>query len=420
MSAVTHKIMRRGRSIFCALTALLLLMTAVLPAGAVTTKNAFGMIKDNQQRELVAAAVKNGADVLVFTSSTEPISTGTKGTFSIDGKTKVSVTLESNDLKGSIQRWKVTEKTTIGNSLYETAKPVNKKDAAALYLTFNSASELVKRQTAVTLSGIYGDKSTKSNAAVGFHLKGKQDKYLENKAVNLGLLLDADGKAIGVVCGEDAAWCTWYDTAKASASSGAIREGDSALVSSELKTFLNTRTLVNPNLTKVSQGYGDIAAALAKQAQKMDYCVGNLAIVYRENGLRTLKNGKKIADGSANSLNGSFRKGGGACVDDDSYWYMSLTFPRGKVDSDTFNYNTIALIWAALLADVGADPGGDANKALDKAKDILAALFEDAENTAVTVEDLVFFRITSASEIIVGVDSKNFFRNYPTTIQNFK
>lgn len=417
---MTPKTMKRGRSLLCLMTALLLLMSAVFPASAATTKNAFGIITDNQQRTLVAVAVKNGSDILVFTSSTESITTGTKGTFSIDGKTKASVTLESNDLKGSIQRWKVTGKTTIGKSLYETGKPVNQKNAAALYLTFNSDDELVKRQTAVTLSSIYGDKSTKSNAAVEFHLKGKKDKYLEDKAFNLGLLLDASGKAVGVVCGKDAAWCTWYDTAKASTSSAAIREGDSALASSAVKAFLNTFTLSNPNLTKVSMEYGSIAAALAKQVQNMDYCVGNMGIVYREDSLRTLKNGKKIADGSANSLNGSFRKSSGACIDDDSYWYMSLTFPRGKVDSDTFNYNTIALIWAALLADVGADPGKDANKALDKAKDILAALFEDEENTAVTVEDLVFFRITSASEIIVGVDSRNFFKNYPTTIQNFK
>ena len=90
------------------------------------------------------------------------------------------------------------------------------------------------------------------------------------------------------------------------------------------------------------------------------------------------------------------------------------------MDDDTFNYNSIAMIWAAVMADVGTDPGKDASESLNKAQEILKKLFEDKESTAVTAGKLVFFRVSDGKQIILGVDSENFFKNYPTTIENFK
>lgn len=411
---MTEKKTNKHVRLICLLMVLTLLVPLAMPAGAASVKNTFGIITDAQKRTLVGVAVKNGSDVLVYTASQDQIKTGTQGTFSIDGKTKAAVKLEANEIGGSIQRWKVTEKTALANSLYETAKPVDKKDAAALYLAYDGSGKLVKRQTAVTLSGIIKE------TAIGFHLKGQTNRYLEDKAFGLGLLLDAGGNAVGIVCGTDAAVCSWYGTTKAATASGTIQEGDSQLVSGEVRSFIETSSVANPSLMKVSMLYNELIQMLAEKNPGMDYCAATTTIVYRDGSLRALKNGKKIADGYGSSFSGSFSKGGGACIDDDSYWYLSLTFPLDKVDNDTFNYNSIAMIWAAVMADVGTDPGKDASASLEKAQEILKKLFEDKESTAVTAGKLVFFRVSDGKQVIVGVDSENFFKNYPTTIENFK
>ena len=51
---------------------------------------------------------------------------------------------------------------------------------------------------------------------------------------------------------------------------------------------------------------------------------------------------------------------------------------------------------------------------------IISGLMEDNQNTAVTCGDLTFFCIDTSSEVIIGVDSKNYFDNYPSSIRNFK
>lgn len=411
---MTEKKLHKHTRLICLLMILTLLIPLAMPAGAASAKNTFGIITDAQKRTLVGVAVKNGSDVLVYTASADQIKTGTKGTFSIDGKTKVAVKLEANEVGGSIQRWKATEKTNLANSLYSTAKPVAQKDAAALYLASDSSGKLVRRQTAVTLSGIVKE------TAIAIHLKGQKNRYLEDKAFSLGLLLDAGGNAVGILCGTDAAICSWYSTSKASTASGAIQEGDSQLVSSGVRSVIETSSVINPNLLKVSMLYNELIQQLAEKKPGMDYCAATTTIAYRDSGLRTLKNGKRIADGYGKSFSGSFSKGGGACIDDDSYWYMSFTFPLSTVDDDTFNYNSIAMIWAAVMADVGTDPGKDASESLNKAQEILKKLFEDKESTAVTAGKLVFFRVSDGKQVILGVDSDNFFKNYPTTIENFK
>lgn len=407
--------LQRFRRFICLLLPLLLLIPLALPAKAASEKRTFGVITDSQKRTLVGVAVKNGSDIFVYTASQDALKTGAKGTFTIDGKTKVSVTLASNELSGSIQRWKATEKnTTLANSLYETAKPKEKQDAAALYLAYDLSGELVKRQTAVTVSGIV------QKLAIALHLKGHPGESLSDKAFGLGLLLDASGKAVGVLVGPDAAICTWYDSAKTSAKSGTIKEKDSALISSDVKSIVALSSISNPNLSLVSMLYSQLAQILAKEKPDLDYCASISYIAFRESGLRTLKNGKKIADAYGNSLSRSFSKGAGACIDDDSYWYLSLTFPTKSVDSETIYYNAIALITGAIAADVGVTPGKEISDSVEMAEEIFVKLFEDQESTVVTVGKLVFFRISDSNQIIIGVDSENFFKNYPTTIQNYK
>ena len=413
-----HKQNTLRRLLFLAL-AILLLVPLSLPAEAASGKDAFGIITDSYNRTLLAVAVKNGSEILVFTSSQEPINVGTTGSFSLDGNTAVAVEMISNDLQGIIQRWVVTGSTAIGNTLYETAKPVENQAAAALYPAAGSDNTLVARKTAVNILGIYEDSSA-ANAAIGYCLKGQPGVYPTDIEVNLGLLLDADGKALSILLGRDASFCGWYGTARASSASGTISEGDSKITSSAFVSFACPTTLANPSLMDVSVLYSTIAKMFAENVQGLDYCPGTMGIVYRADSLRSLTNGKRIADGASYSLNGSFTKGGGACIDDDSYWYMSLTFPLNGLGSDTLNYNVLAMIWGAVLADVGTDPGEDSNTALTKAEEILAKLFEDSADTAVTAGKLVFFRVTTSSGLIVGVDSENFFNNYPTSIQNFK
>ena len=88
--------------LLCLAMALALLVPLSLPAKAASIKDTFGTVKDSFQRTLMAVAVKNGSEILVFTSSQEPINVGTTGSFSLDGNTAVAVEMISNDLGGDI------------------------------------------------------------------------------------------------------------------------------------------------------------------------------------------------------------------------------------------------------------------------------------------------------------------------------
>lgn len=394
----------------CLVMTVLLLFPMALPAKATGEKYTFGVINDNQSRTLVGVAVKNGADVLIYTASMDSIKTGVKGTFSIDGKKETNVALSSTELGGAIQCWKATEKTSIADSLYEIAKPTTKMDAGALYLSFNESKELIKRQTPVTVSEIVGDK------ALSIHLKGAPSKTLNDKAFGMGLLLDAGGKAVGILCGTDSAICPWYGSVETAASSGTISQKDQKLVSEGVRSIVDLQSIENVALIEVSLYYAAFAEAFASDSAT-DRCAATYGISYRDSSLRTLNNGEKIADGYAKSLNGSFSKGAGAGIDDDSYWYLSLTFPSG-IDSEVISLNSMALISGAEFSSEGSEK--DETGAVNKAADILKLLLADGKSTAVTCGKLTYFFVNSGSQYIIGVDSANYFKNCNTSIKNFK
>ena len=394
----------------CLVITVFLLLPMALPAKAASEKYTFGVLNDNQSRTLVGVAVKNGADVLIYTASMDSIKTGTKGTFSIDGKKETNVALSSTELGGAIQCWKATEKTSIADSLYEVAKPVAKMDSGALYLSFNDSKELIKRQTPVTISEIVGD------LALSIHLKGAPSKTLSDKAFGMGLLLDANGKAVGILCGTDSAICPWYSNAKKASSSGTISQKDQKLVSEGVRSIIDQKSVENVSLTEVSLYYAAFAEAFASDSA-VDRCAATHKIFYRDSGLRSLDNGEKIADGYGKSLDGSFSKGAGAGIDDDSYWYFSLTFPSG-IDTDVISLNAMALISGAEFSSEGSEK--DETGAVNKASDILKLLLADGTSTAVTCGKLTYFFVNSNSQYIIGVDSANYFKNCNTSIKNFK
>lgn len=408
------------RRLFCLAMALALLVPLSLPVRAAAQKETFGIIKDSFQRTLMAVAVKNGSEILVFTSSQEPINVGTTGSFSLDGNTAVAVEMISNDLGGDIQRWRVTENTSIGSRLYETAQPVSGQDIAALYPAMDSSNKLVARQTAASVAAIFGDKNDLSNVAVNYCLRRNPNSFPDDIYTNLGLLLDGGGKAVGILIGKDTAWCTWYSTALASTGSESFSLGDSQIASQEFVSYASASEVDNYNLMAVSMLYNGLMVRFANSDQELDYCAAAMSIPYRQDSLSTLLNGEKIAKGISYSLQRSITMGMGAGIDDDSYWYLSLTFPYSVLSTDSFFYNMYSLVLGSILADVGITPDDDADTNVTMALDIIDALVADGQNTAVTCGDLAFFYIDTSSEVIIGVDSKNYFDNYPSSIRNFK
>lgn len=406
--------------LLCLAMALALLVPLSLPAKAASIKDTFGTVKDSFQRTLMAVAVKNGSEILVFTSSQEPINVGTTGSFSLDGNTAVAVEMISNDLGGNIQRWRVTENTSIGSRLYETAQPASGQDIAALYPAIDSSNHLVARQTAASVAAIYGDKNDPTNAAVNYCLRRNPNAFPEDILVNLGLLLDGSGKAVGVLLGRDAAWCTWYSTTSAYTGSGSFSLGDSQITSQEFVSYAVPNGVMNRNLMSVSTLYNGLMLRYAKENQELDYCAAVGSIPYRQDNLSTLLNGEKIAKGVNYSFQRTITMGAGAGIADDSYWFLSLTFPYAVVNSDSFSLNVFSLVLGSILADVGVTPSDNMDENITTALTIISGLMEDNQNTAVTCGDLTFFCIDTSSEVIIGVDSKNYFDNYPSSIRNFK
>ena len=94
MNQMKHKQHMLPR-LLCLAMALALLVPLSLPAKAASIKDTFGTVKDSFQRTLMAVAVKNGSEILVFTSSQEPINVGTTGSFSLDGNTAVAVEMKT-------------------------------------------------------------------------------------------------------------------------------------------------------------------------------------------------------------------------------------------------------------------------------------------------------------------------------------
>ena len=412
---------RMLRRLLCLAMALALLAPLCLPAKAVSQKETFGIIKDSFRRTLLAVAVKDGSEILVFTSSQEPISVGTTGTFSIDGSTFVAVEMISNDWGGGVQRWRATESTSIGNSLYETAQPASGQDIAALYPALDSSNHLVARQTAASVAAIYGDKNDLSEVAVGYCLRRNSNAFPEDISFNLGLLLDGNGKAVGILLGRDTAWCTWYSTTSAYNGSGSFFLGDSEIASQEFASYALPNEVVNRNLMSVSMLYNGLMLRYAKENQELDYCAAADSIPYRQDNLSTLLNGEKIAKGVSYSSQRTITMGMGAGIADDSYWYLSLTFPYAVANSDSFSLNVFSLVLGSILADVGITPSDNTEENITTALTIISALMEDNENTAVTCEDLTFFCVDTSSELIIGVDSKNYYDNLnSSSIKKFK
>lgn len=412
-----HNTLRR---LICLAMALALLVPLSLPAKAASQKDSFGVVKDSFDRTLPAVAVKNGSEILVFTSSENPIKVGTPGIFSVDGNTTAAVEMISNYIRGSIQCWQVTEKTSIGSNLYETAQPVSGQDIAALYPAIDSSDKLVARQTAASVDAIYGNKDDLTDVAVGYCLRKNPNAFPDDIAAFIGLLLDGSGKAVGILCGRNAAWCPWYSTASASADPGSFSLGDSEIASREFVSYVYPDVVVNPHLMSVSFLYNALMTQLAQQDQNLDYCAGAVQIPYRQDNLSTLLNGKKIAKGVSYSFQRTITMGMDACIDDDSYWCLSLTFPQSTLDLNTFERNAYALIFGTILADVGITPHEDPDKNTELTWTILAKLLEDGQSTAVTCEDVTFFLVFTSNSLILGVDSENYFENYPTSIRNFK